>query len=447
MSPLAFGWTGFGILLLFLALRIPIAASLLLSGLIGLFSLNFSMSGDAALAFNSVMSLLARTPYSFIASFSLVAIPIFILMGAVAFHSGATSEAYAAARAWIGNWRGGLAQATIIACAVFAAISGSSMASASAMGRIAVPEMLKYRYDKSLATGTVAVGGTLGALIPPSILLVLYGVFAEESIGRLLVAGIVPGLLTALSYMIVIWLRVRFRPELAPSANIRMPLRQKMRSSLGATQLLLIFTLMIGVLYTGIATATEAAVVGATGTILLGLLRGRLSRAQFADALLETVKTTSMIFAIAIGAKVFVSFIALTGIAPAMASWVSGLGAHPAVVLIGLTVVYLILGMFLDPLGILLLTLPIALPIVLALGYDSVWFGVLLVKYIEIGCITPPVGLNVFVLKAAIGDTVRLETIFRGIGWFLIADIIVVALMIIFPEMVTFLPDMMLGGY
>ena len=446
MTQVAFGWMGFGALLLVLAIRVPIALSLMSVGLGGLLALLWFQTGNFFGAVSAVTAVLYNTPYTFVAHFSLLAIPLFLLMGSFAAFSGATTDAFAAARLWLGKLPGGLAQATIVTCAIFAAICGSSLATAAAMGRIAVPEMLRYGYDKGLATGASAVGGTLGALIPPSILMVLYGIFAEASIAKLLIAGIVPGLMTAFSYLVVIWVRSKINPSLAPHADISATFREKIQASTGTFQIGFVFFVTVVSIYAGYATVTEAAAVGAIVVLILGIVRGRLNRQSFAESLLDSAKQTGMIFAIAVGAKIFVTFIGFTGVAGSMTSWVGAQGITPLQFIIGLSIIYIILGMFLDPLGIMLLTLPIVLPLITHMGFDPIWFGPLLVKYIEIGCITPPVGLNIFVLKAVVGDTVKLETIFKGVLWFFIADIVVVAIMIAFPETVLFLPNLMLGN-
>ncbi len=435
---------GIPLLLTLLVLRVPIATSLMLTGIVGLVLVT-GFVGDQfslKLGLKRAIAFLGSDPYSFITSFTLIAVPMFLLMGNFAFYAKATAESFDTARVWLVRLPGGLAHATIAACALFASISGSSLACAAAMGKLAVPEMLRAKYDKGLATGSVAAGGTLGALIPPSILMVVYGVFTETSIGRLLIAGIIPGLLTAASYMIMIYFRTTISPQLAPRLDVRYSWAQKFRSLKGTWQFIVLFLVVMGSIYSGIATATEASAVGAAGMLAIGLLGKKLGRDDLKAAVMDTVRQSSSIFAIAIGAKVFVAFIAFTQVAMLFADWVAGLGLSPLMLMLLLTILYVILGMFMDPLGIMLLTLPVVVPVIKNAGYDLVWFGVIMVKYLEIGMITPPVGLNVFVLKAAIGDAAKLEEIFKGIAWFFVMDIITVSLMIVYPEICTWLPTL-----
>ena len=433
--------------LVLLAMRVPIAFGLLLVGVIGLFFIGaFRLPVfNPDFGWRSTVSMLERDPYSFIASFTLMAIPMFLLMGNFAFRSGATREAYATARVWLSALPGGLACASVAACGLFAAISGSSLATAAAMGRIAVPEMLRHGYDERLASGSVAAGGTLGALIPPSILMVIYGIFAEQSIGQLLIGGIVPGIITGLTYIAIIVLRVMMFPELAPQMQERFGWGDRVRSLGGTWQILLIFSIIIGVIYSGAATPTEAAAFGAFAVLVIGLVRRKLNPSGIWGAVRETVVQSAMIFAIALASKVLVSFVAFTGVSADLAAWAKDIEGGRLLTLLAICGCYVLLGMFMDPIGILLLTLPVVVPVVDALGYDLVWFGILLVKLLEVGMITPPVGLNVFVLKGAIGDAVKLEQIFRGIGPFLLMDIVTLAIMIAFPALILWLPAYMYG--
>lgn len=444
MDPHTAALAGLAVLVFLMLARVPVAASLLVTGALGLFAMT-SFLGDqfsASLGLKRMLGFLSSDPYSFVTSFTLIAVPMFLLMGNVAFYAKATSEGFETARIWLARLPGGLALATLSGCALFASISGSSLATAAAMGKLAVPEMLKARYDKGLATGVVAAGGTLGALIPPSILMVIYGVFTETSIGRLLIAGFLPGLLTAAMWMVMVSIRARLNPNVAPRVDVRYTWSEKIESLRGTAQFIVLFLVVMGSIYAGLATATEASAIGAAGMLAIGWFRRKLDRQGFRQSVLDTMQQSSSIFAIAIGAKVFVAFVAYTQIATDLANYVAHLQLHPAIVLVGLSAAYLVLGMFMDPLGIMLLTLPVVVPVIQHLGYDLVWFGVIMVKYLEIGMITPPVGLNVYVLKSTIGDTVKLETIFRGIGWFLAVDLITVTFLIAFPGFVTWLPDL-----
>ncbi len=444
MDPQTAAAIGLVVLVTLMLLRVPIAASLLLTGVLGLVAMT-GFIGDRfifSLGLKRAIAFLSSDPYSFVTSFTLIAVPMFLLMGNFAFYAKATTEGFETARVWLAKLPGGLALATITGCALFASMSGSSLATAAAMGKLAVPEMLRAKYDKGLATGCVSAGGTLGALIPPSILMVIYGVFTETSIGRLLIAGFLPGILTALSYMIMIYIRARLNPQLAPLVQVNYTWRDKIASLKGTSQFIILFLVVMGSIYTGLATATEASAVGAAGMLAIGLWRRKLDRAGFRASVVDSMRQSSSIFAIAIGAKVFVAFVAYTQVASDFANWVAHLDVQPLTVMLMLTIVYVVLGMFMDPLGIMLLTLPVVIPVIKAMNYDLVWFGVIMVKYLEIGMITPPVGLNVFVLKATVGDAVKLETMFKGVLWFLVMDVITVSIMILWPAWVTWLPNL-----
>jgi tripartite ATP-independent transporter DctM subunit len=443
MDPLTLGTTGLVVMLVLIMLRVPIAFALGIVGFIGLIfaigwrpgaEFDFQRGWDASWAYISF------EPFSFIASFALVAVPLFLLMGYVAFHAGFTRDIYYTARVWLSGLPGGLAMASVAGCAMFAAVSGSSLATAAAMGKLAVPEMLRYKYDKGLATGVVAASGTLGSLIPPSILMVLYGIFTEQSVGKLLVAGFIPGVLSALVYMAMIWVRARLTPGFAPTAD-RVTWGERFRSIKGTWSIIVLFVIVMGGIYFGIVTPTEAAAAGAFGAWALAFIARRLDRGTARSAVVETVVQTASIFAIVLGAKIFVGFIAITGVAGALADWALTLDLPPLGILLALSAVYVVLGMFMDPLGIMLLTLPVVTPVIEALGYDLIWFGVIMIKFLEIGLITPPVGLNVYVLKGVVGDAVKLETIFKGILWFLAMDVVTLVVLLAFPEITLWLPD------
>ncbi len=333
-----------------------------------------------------------------------------------------------------------------LACAGFAAASGSSVATAAAMGRIAIPEMLKAGYDKALATGVVASAGTLGALIPPSILFVIYGIFAEVSIVKLLIAGLLPGLLTAAVYTIMILVRCSLNPNLAPrlaKGEFRASRAERWASLVPIWPLLVLIVGIVGGLYGGIFTPTEAGAAGALLAFLIALLQGRLSWHSLVGSLQETTSSSARIFFVAIGAVMYTKFLAFTGVPAFFGETIASLGVNKIVVVVGFSVAYLFLGMFLDPLGVLLLTLPIMLPMFEALELDLIWLGVLVVKYLEIGMLTPPVGFNVYIIKSVVGDEIPLETIFRGVGWFLACEVVIMALLIGFPEISLWLPNQM----
>ncbi len=435
-------------MLALLMLRVPIAFSMATVGFFGLVIRIGWPEGrafDFARGFRAAFAYISFEPFAFIANFSLVTLPMFLMMGYVAYHAGFTGDLYNTVRIWFGRMKGGLAIASVVGCAAFAAVSGSSLATSAAMGKLAVPEMLRRHYHPGLATGVVAASGTLGALIPPSVLLILYGVFTEQSIGRLLVAAMIPGALSALIYMLMIWVRCTINPELGPAGQSSRWV-DRFISLKGTWSIILLFTLVMGGIMAGIVTPTEAAAIGALGAWILGFIAKRLDRSTSREAVAETARQTANIFAIILGAKIFVGFISLTGLAGELTAWATTLDFHPLVVLLAISLVFIFLGTFMDPLGIMLLTLPLVTPVIEHLGYDLVWFGVIMVKFLEIGLITPPVGLNVYILKGVVGKSVPLDVIFKGITWFLVMDIVTLAILILVPEIILWLPDVLLTG-
>jgi C4-dicarboxylate transporter DctM subunit len=447
MDPLLVGLIALFVTIFLLAIRVPIAAALGISASIGVFIIFAWRPGSdfaAQYAWRPTLSLIANGPYDFLKSYSLATVPLFVLMGHLAFEAGFTTDVYRAARLWLARLPGGVAMASVVGCGGFSAITGSSVACAAAMGRIAIPEMLSFGYSKSLATGSVAIGGTLGSLIPPSILFILYGVFAEQSIARLFMAAIVPGLISLIAYLLVIYIWVRLRPEAAPSPKENITADERWRSLGQCWSIVTLFAVVIGGIYAGFFTPSEAAGVGSISALALGLLLGRLDSAKIAAALRESVYQSSMIFAIAIAGKIYVSFIALTGLSGAIGDWITSVDISMFAVLIVIVVFYLVLGMFLDPIGIILLTLPLTIPIVEGYGLSLIWFGVLVVKLLEIGLVTPPIGLNVFVIKSIVGERIKLETIFAGIALFLIAEAVVLALIAWIPALSLWLPGILM---
>jgi C4-dicarboxylate transporter DctM subunit len=437
MTPLVIGALSFLVVIALIAIRLPIAVAL---GGVALVGMAMLRNVDVALG------LAKTTPFNFAAHWDLTAIPMFLLMGAIAHHSGLSGALFKAARLWFGALPGGLAVAANLACAGFAAASGSSVATAAAMGRIAIPEMLKLGYDKSLATGVVASAGTLGALIPPSILFVIYGIFAEVSIVKLLIAGLLPGLLTAAVYTVMIMVRCSLNPALAPrmnAAEFAAAREQRWSALVPIWPLLALIVGIVGGLYGGIFTPTEAGAAGAFLAFVIALVQGRLGWTSIRGSLEEAVGSSARIFFVAVGAVMYTKFLALTGLPAFLGEQIASLGLNQIVVVVGFSLAYLFLGMFLDPLGVLLLTLPILLPMFEALDLDLIWIGVLVVKYLEIGMLTPPVGFNVYVIKSVVGDQIPLETIFRGVGWFLACEVLIMALLIAFPEISLVLPNNM----
>lgn len=434
MSPVEIGLVCIGLLLALLALRLPIGVALGLTAFTGIWWLRGS---------GAAFSLMGSTTFQFIAHWSLTAIPMFILMGAIAFHTGLTRTLYDAGRAWLSFLPGGLAIATNVSSAGFAAASGSSVAMAGAMSRLAVPEMLRAKYDPGLATGVVAASGTLGAFIPPSIPFVLYAVFMEASVGQLLMAGILPGLLTMLAYAVLIIVRVKLDPGLAPVTGDVFSLPQKLGLLVKSWPLPVIIAGVVGGLYTGAVTATEAGAFGAFIAMIAAVLQGSFNWSAMKQAVAETVQSTASIFLIAIGAVLFSRMLTLSQIPMSIGVWVEDYAVALWIFLLIVTVFYIILGMFLDPIGLMLVTLPVLAPFVIAFDIDVIWFGVLVVKFIEIGLLTPPIGLNLFVVSAGVGDSVSFGQIVRGTLWFLAAEAVVLALLMFFPQISLLLPSLM----
>ncbi len=437
MGALGLTLSSLAAILFLIALRLPIGLAL---GGVAIFGLAHLVTWPAAL------KVIGDTPYIFASSWDLTAIPMFLLLGAIANNSGISTSLFRAARVWLGGRPGGLAVATNIASAGFAAACGSSVAAAAAMARIAIPEMIKAGYDKSLATGVVASAGTLAALIPPSILFVLYGVFAEVSVVKLLIAGVLPGILTAGVYTAMIIIRAKLNPKLAPKYTLgnRDELwRERWASLADVWPLLALIAGIIGGLYSGIVTPTEAGAAGALLALVIGVVQGRINFANFMAALRDAIGTTAQIFFVGMGAIMYTKFLALAGISTLLTALIGNWALDPVLLVIAASIIYLILGMFLDPLGIVLITLPVLLPMFTALGLDLVWFGVIVVKYVEIGLLTPPVGFNVYIVKNVVGDSVPLHDIFRGCFWFLGCEVFIMTLLIAFPEISLWLPATM----
>jgi tripartite ATP-independent transporter DctM subunit len=431
MTDVQIGFIGIGLLMLLIALRVPIAVSLIGVSFGGIWIL----VGERA-----AWGVIGVVPYTLAATWQLSSIPMFLLMGFFCFHAGLTKGLFDAARMWLSRLPGGLAIATVFGAAGFAAVTGSSVACAAAMGRIAVPEMMRHRYAASLATGTVAAAGTIGALIPPSILMILYGIIAQVPISELFLGGVGAGLLTAAGYVAIIVLRAKITPDIAPSIHEEVSWHDRIFALRETWPVILLMLGVFGGLFSGVFTPTEAGAVGASLSVVIAAIKRALTWESFKNALIETLLTSAALFIIAIGASMLTRFLAFSGAGDALSDMVVSIGADPVLLLIGISMVYLVLGMFLEPLGAMLLTLPILLPIIDVTGFSLVWFGVVLTKFLEIGMITPPIGLNVFVIKGVVGDLATTSLIFRGILFFLLSDLIVVAALIIFPEIVLWLP-------
>lgn len=435
MTNIEIGFAAMGVLMLLLALRMPIGLALILVAVVGT-----ALVRSPRVAISSMGIL----PYEFMSHWTLSAIPMFVLMGALASNSGMMSLLYSALRLWMGRLPGGLAIATSFAGAGFSALSGSSIATTAAMGKIAVPEMLKAGYDKGLATGTAAAVGTIGALIPPSIIMVLYATFAEESVGKMLIAGLIPGILTAVGYSILIFIRASINPRLAPRQDMPgISFMVKIRALGPVWPVPVVAAGIVVAIYGGYATATEASALGVVIVALVLAVQGKLTWTIIVDSLKQTTATTASILLIAIGATLLTQFLALTGMPQYLATAMASLTDNPMVIVLIACAIYLVLGCFLDPLGVMLLTLPVLLPIFHQMGIDGIWIGVILVKMLEIGLLTPPIGINVFVIKGAVGPDIPMGTIFRGVTWFLVAEVFIMAALLLYPPLITWLPSLM----
>ena len=433
MSEPFVGLAGIFVFLILLGLNGPIAYAMAIVGLAGF---SYLVSPSAA------FSMLATEIYSSFTSYSLSVIPMFIWMGFLAYYSGIGTRLYRFAYNFVGHRTGGLAMATEAACAIFGAICGSNTATAATMGAIALPEMRKYKYDDSLSTASVAAGGALGILIPPSVILLVYGVSTQQSVGKLFMAGIFPGILLMVLYMLVIRLVVSVNPDLAPAGE-KTNKSEKLNSLRnGVWEVIAVFSISLGGLFAGWFTPTEAGSVGCAGILLVAVARRQLTRADFIKSLQDTTRTTAMIMLMVAGAMVFGRFIAISRLPFGLANWVSMLDLPPYLVMICIILVYLILGCFIDALALILLTIPIFYPVIKMLGFDPIWFGVIIAIVVAMGVITPPVGMNVFVVKGIAKD-VSLETIFKGVWPFLLAALTCVLLLIAFPQIATFLPELL----
>jgi C4-dicarboxylate transporter DctM subunit len=435
MSMLEIGFLSVGFVLLFLAMRAPIGIVLLLVSFGGIW---------AALDFKVAWGIAQAIPFDFIANWSFSAVPMFLLMGFIASNGGLTDGLFKALKILLRWVPGGLACSGVGACALFSAASGSSVATAAAMSRIAVPEMLKQGYDKALATGAIASAGTLGSLIPPSILMIVYAIFANVSVGKLFMAGFLPGILSALMYMLMITIRVKLKPSLAPRDDIH---PEKGETWAAIKEVWPLPTLILGVLggiFAGVMTPTEAGAVGASLAMVLAAIRRKLTWTVVITAVRDATIGTSTVFVIAVGATMYTSFMGLTGVPRAVSSALLTIGDDPLTLIIMIGIVYILLGMFIESIGIMLLTLPIFFPMLEAGNVDMIWFGIIVIKLLEIGMITPPVGLNCYVISSSLRGIVSLTTIFRGALWFIATDLVTLSLIIAFPAIALFLPSIMM---
>jgi tripartite ATP-independent transporter DctM subunit len=432
MNSVIVGVVGIFVLVVLFLFRMPVGFAMALVGVAGF---SYLVSVDAGL------SVLARDLFYTFSSYSLTVIPMFILMGCLASTSGIGQRLYDASHLIMGRLKGGLAMAAVAACAGFAAICGSTTATAAAMGKVSVPEMRRYGYDDSLATGCVAAAGTLGILIPPSTVFIVYGVMTEQSIGKLFVAGIIPGIILAGFFVAIVALMCKLRPKMAPLSTEASGQRWKSGAFAGVIETTALFVFVITGLFLGWFSPTQAGGVGAAGVLIVSLLTRQLTLAKFLEAVEDALMITCMVMVIVAGATVFGHFIAVTKIPLVLSEAVVHLPLHPLIIVGIIMLVYLIGGCFMDALALVLLTIPVFYPVVVALGFDPIWFGVMIVLATGMGVITPPVGVNVYAVKGIVPD-VALETVFKGALPFLAALIVMVIILMVFPEVATFLPSL-----
>lgn len=436
MSPTMVGVLGILIMLMIFLTRMSVAYVMAMVGVVGF---------GILISFDASFNLLSRSLYSTFSSYDLTTIPLFILMGQIAFNSGISRRLYNTAYKFLGNIRGGLAMATVSSCTAFGAVCGSSPATASIMTTVGMPEMRRYNYTDDLAAGSVASGGGLGMIMPPSVVLIIYGVMTEQSIGALFVAGIFPAILLTILFIVCIYITCSMSPEKGPAGE-KFSWAVRLRSLTGLIDTLIVFLISIGGLFYGFFSPTESAAVGAAGVLLVSLIRRQLTWKALVKALYETLSTSCMVMFLIAGAIVFSRFLAVTRIPFDIATWVSGLDFPPFMIMAIIIFIYFLGGCFMDSLGLIMLTIPIFFPVVTNLGYDPIWFGIIIVLVAEMGVITPPVGLNVYVVygvsKGVVGE-IKLETIFKGIFPFLLSVVVGIMILIFLPQIILFLPNMM----
>jgi C4-dicarboxylate transporter, DctM subunit len=430
MDPVTIGLIGVAVLVVIFLLGMPVGFTMAFVGVVGFIIAKGPTAG---------LRLLASDFWDTWSSYNLTVIPMFVFMGSVAFYAGMSGRLYDAAYIIFGRWRGGLAMATIVATAGFSAICGSTSATAAAMGKVAIPEMRRHGYDPGLACGCMAAAGSLGIMIPPSTIFIIYGILSEQSIGKLFVAGVVPGVILAFLFCVAVWIWAMFNPTSAPAGGST-TLRQKLLGMTGLLEMAFLFALVLGGLFAGLFSPTQAAGVGTAAAIVIGVARRSLNLRKFWLSVKDTLLITAMIMTIVAGATVFGHFMAVTGIPGAVSDFLGGLPVPSTVVMILILAMYLVAGCFMDSLAMVTLTVPILYPTVVALGFDPIWFGVIIVLVVEMGVITPPVGINVYIIKGVAPD-VPMGKIFKGASAFLVGMVILAALLLIFPKLATWLPS------
>lgn len=432
MDPITLAILIMILLFVLLAVGLPIGFAMGVTGFLG---------SSLLIDFNAALSLLGQTAFETPITYNLSIVPLFILMGYFASNSGLSAALFNACNTWLGHRRGGLGLATIGGCGAFAAVCGSSLATAATMTQVALPEMKRFNYANSLSTGAIAAGGTIGILIPPSVILVLYGILTESNIGELFLAGFIPGILLIVVFMLTISVVTRINPELGPRGE-KTTFREKIAAIKSVWGTVALFVLVIGGIYTGIFSPEEAAGIGASGALLLALIARTMTWSIFVNCLMETVRTSAMIFTILIGAILFNNFLVLSAVPDAIGGWIEGLEVSRMAILVIILLIYLVLGCALDALAMILLTIPIFFPVIQNLGFDPIWFGIVIVMVVELGLITPPVGMNVFIIKG-MAPEIPLGRIYSGVMPFVISLILLISVIVIFPGIATWLPSTM----
>jgi C4-dicarboxylate transporter DctM subunit len=433
-SPELLGILGFVAMFALLALGIHIGIALGVIGFIGC---------AVMLGFSRSLSLLVTTPYYVVANYNFIVLPMFILMGEMAFQGGIGILLYKAASKWLGRLHGGLAMATTAASALLGAITGSTLAAAATFGKLAIPEMRRHKYDNKLATGVVAASGTLAVMIPPSGIMVLYCILTDVSLGKLMIAGIIPGFMSAAIYMVMIYLRVRLNPRLGPSSTEIVSWKERVLSIRWLTPVAVVMAAMLGGIYTGVFTPIEAGSIGAFTVFIVVLARRSVSPSTLITTLVNTIRTSAMIGLVIVGAMVFGRFLMVTALPDALLAFVSNLAISPIGILVVILLIYIVLGCIMDVPAMIVITVPMFYPLLHGLGLEDIWVAILIIKIVEIAAITPPIGLNVYVLKGVVGDVISVGDIFRGILPFFVMDILTLALLVAVPWIVLWLPSTM----
>jgi C4-dicarboxylate transporter DctM subunit len=431
ISPEMAGWIAVAALLITVGIGIPVAYAMGVIGFVGSYLL---LGPDAT------QGMLEIVPFSTVASYSFSIVPLFVIMGYLVYHAGFATQIFQTARAWLGHWTGGIPMAAVLGCAAFGAASGSGLASTATLARITIPEMISAGVDKRLAYGVVAAAGPLAQMIPPSVLMIIYAIIAEQSAGKLLIAGIMPAVVIVVVYLVTIYVKVKINPALAPSMP-PVPIGERVASLRHIWGIGVLALVVIGGIYSGVFTPTEAGAIGATWALLLTIIVGKLNWRVLRESINETIRTTSMVFMIVIGAFIFSHFLSITRLPTTLSSWIISLPVEPVVIIVGIVILYLILGMFIDMVAAMFITLPIILPAITGLGYDLIWFGVMMVFLCEIALATPPFGIGLFIIRGVVGA--ELSEVTRGVMPFLVADFVILAILIAWPGIVLFLPSLM----